>query len=83
MDAVDEDILVLFSRRAVKIAACTSFENKYATTKGGQHIVNVTDLVSAHFRRMLKEKYGKKMKPKTIRKHVWVFVNCSMTSSRF
>jgi hypothetical protein len=64
MDAVDEDILVLFSRRAVKIAACTrgvtSFENKYATTKGGQHIVNVTDLVSAHFRRMLKEKYGKK-----------------------
>jgi hypothetical protein len=23
MDAVDEDILVLFSRRAVKIAACT------------------------------------------------------------
>ncbi|EFX75209.1 hypothetical protein DAPPUDRAFT_323396 [Daphnia pulex] len=143
MDALDRDILAVFSRRAVEMAACTrgvkvflngnllpisnftdyvnlclrgekdcfgrqlecvsevisdsweiavassnrfqqmSFANKYATTEGGRHVFHISNHVIEHFRRMLKEKVGTSLGKHTVRKHIWVFVNCSLKNSTF
>ncbi|KAF7987881.1 hypothetical protein HCN44_003744 [Aphidius gifuensis] len=62
-----------------------SFVNSIATTKGGKHVDHVSDAIVKKLQDTLKKKNkeGAKLDKKSIKQHMWIFINCLITNPTF
>ncbi|CAE6368969.1 unnamed protein product [Rhizoctonia solani] len=61
-----------------------SFANSIATTKGGTHVNMIADQISKNLIAGIEKKNkGAKVKPQTIRNHMWIFVNSLIENPTF
>ncbi|EIN13330.1 type II DNA topoisomerase [Punctularia strigosozonata HHB-11173 SS5] len=61
-----------------------SFANSIATTKGGRHVDLVADQIAKNLLTQIEKKNkGAKVKPATIKNHMWIFVNALVENPTF
>ncbi|XP_044003497.1 DNA topoisomerase 2-like [Aphidius gifuensis] len=62
-----------------------SFVNSIATTKGGKHVDYVSDAIVEKLQDTLKKenKEGAQLDKKSIKQHMWIFINCLITNPTF
>ncbi|CAE6454249.1 unnamed protein product [Rhizoctonia solani] len=61
-----------------------SFANSIATSKGGTHVNMIADQISKNLIAGIEKKNkGAKVKPQTIRNHMWIFVNSLIENPTF
>jgi DNA topoisomerase II len=61
-----------------------SFANSIATTKGGTHVTFITDQITKGLIAQIEKKNkGAKVKPASIKNHMWIFVNSMIENPAF